>query len=287
MRLLFTLFTIFSFLSFNTYVNAQCTHTIELTDTYGDGWNGGTVSVSVNGVAVLNNITLATGFGPLNFNFTATTGQTIRVYRRAAGSWPTEMRIRVVSSTGAVIINAIQPVTGTATTGGTIGTASCAAGPSAPANDICTGAATLACGNTVTVNTSLATIDASGSGSCGTTITTPGVWYRIVGNGQQMTLSTIGLTTADTKLMVFSGSCTGLVCVGGNDDFTGLQSSVTWNSVNGTTYFVLAALYTGTGSFPMALSCVNPCPTPPNDLCANAPILNLGTNNNQTHVGTG
>lgn len=86
MRPLFILLTIFSFLSFNTSVNAQCTHTIILTDTYGDGWNGGTVSVSVGGVVVLNNITLASGAGPLNFNFTASTGQVIRVYRTAAGS---------------------------------------------------------------------------------------------------------------------------------------------------------------------------------------------------------
>ncbi len=387
MRLLFTLLTIFSFLSFNTSVNAQCTHTIILTDTWGDGWNGGTVSVSVGGIVVLNNITIASGAGPLNFNFTASTGQVIRVYRTAAGAYPGEMRIRVINSTGTVVINTVQPVTGTATSGGTTGTASCAAPPpctqnnvnlnisagtypgevswtlvnaggttvasggapynqnlclptgcytlnmndswgdgwngsnytftlsgstiatgtlangtsgtaqigigtscnvpTPPANDNCAGALVLSCGNTVTVNTANATNDAAGSALCGTTITTPGVWYRIVGNGQQMTISTIGLTTADTKLMVFSGSCAGLVCVGGNDDFTGLQSSVTWNSVNGTTYYVLAALFTGTGSFPMSLSCVTPCPVPSNDLCANAPILNLGTNNNQTHVGTG
>jgi hypothetical protein len=155
------------------------------------------------------------------------------------------------------------------------------------ANDNCSGASALTCGGTVTVNTSSATIDASGSGVCGTTITTPGVWYQIAGNGQQMTVSTVGLTASDTKLMVYSGSCAALACVGGSDDFSGYQSSVTWNSVSGTTYYVLAALYTGTGSFPMSLSCVAPCTPPSNDLCANAPILDLGANNNQTHLGTG
>ena len=164
---------------------------------------------------------------------------------------------------------------------------SCSPPPPAVANDNCSGASALTCGGTVTVNTSSATIDASGSGLCGTTITTPGVWYQIAGNGQQMTVSTVGLTASDTKLMVYSGSCAALACVGGSDDFSGLQSSVTWNSVSGTTYYVLAALYTGTGSFPMSLSCVAPCTPPSNDLCANAPILNLGANNNQTHLGTG
>lgn len=160
--------------------------------------------------------------------------------------------------------------------------------PPPPANDNCNGAIPMSCGTQVTVNTNNATTDPAGSNVCGTTITTPGVWYRITGNGQQMTVSTVGLTTSDTKLMVFSGSCAGLTCVGGIDDFGGtLQSSVTWNSINGTTYYVLAGLFSGTGTFPMSLTCVTPCPTPSNDLCANAPVLNLGTNNNQTHLGTG
>jgi hypothetical protein len=156
-----------------------------------------------------------------------------------------------------------------------------------PANDLCSGATSVTCGATVTVNTANANTDASGSGFCGTTITTPGVWYQIAGNGQQMTVSTVGLTASDTKLMVYSGSCAALACVGGSDDFSGTQSQVTWTSVSGTTYYVLAALYTGTGSFPMSLTCVTPCTPPSNDLCANAPILDLGANNNQTHLGTG
>jgi hypothetical protein len=34
-------------------------------------------------------------------------------------------------------------------------------------------------------------------------------------------------------------------------------------------------------------SCAPPCPVPSNNTCASAPILNLGVNNNQTHLGTG
>lgn len=36
-----------------------------------------------------------------------------------------------------------------------------------------------------------------------------------------------------------------------------------------------------------AANCAPPCPTPTNDLCANAPLLDLGSNNNQTYSGTG
>lgn len=156
-----------------------------------------------------------------------------------------------------------------------------------PSNDLCLGALPLSCGSTVIVNTSNANSDAIGSTACGTTITTPAVWYQIAGNGQQMTVSTVGLTSSDTKLIVFSGSCSGLTCVGGNDDFNSTQSTVTWNSVSGTTYYVLAALFTGTGSFSMSLNCVTPCPTPSNDVCSSAPILDLGADNSQTHLGTG
>jgi hypothetical protein len=39
--------------------NAQCTWTIDMTDSWGDGWNGNQIEVSINGVAT--NYTLATG----------------------------------------------------------------------------------------------------------------------------------------------------------------------------------------------------------------------------------
>lgn len=108
-------------------VNAQCTHTIQLTDTYGDGWNGGAVSVSVNGTVVLTNITLGSGFGPTSYNFTASSGQTIRVYTSIAGSWASERRIRVVNNVGADVIALVGVANGSATSGGRTGTASCAA----------------------------------------------------------------------------------------------------------------------------------------------------------------
>jgi hypothetical protein len=65
------------------------THQIALVDDYGDGWNGGTVSVSVNGNVVLSNLTLANGAGPVYHNFTAQSGDNIStVY--TAGSWAVE-----------------------------------------------------------------------------------------------------------------------------------------------------------------------------------------------------
>ncbi|MFM7386709.1 MAG: beta strand repeat-containing protein, partial [Bacteroidota bacterium] len=106
----------------------SCTHTIRLTDTYGDGWNGGAVSVSVNGMTVLNNIRFNSGYGPVNFNFSATSGQTIRVWRTFAGSWPGEMRVQIVNNVNTVLLNTVQPTTGTASTGGHTCVGSCSGG---------------------------------------------------------------------------------------------------------------------------------------------------------------
>lgn len=117
------------FVFFTSFVFSQsCTHQIYLTDTYGDGWNGGAVSVSVNGLTVLTNITLNSGLGPAIFNFTASSGQTIRVWRTLSGSWPSEMRVQIRNNTGTILLNTIQPTTGSATLGGYTCVGSCSGG---------------------------------------------------------------------------------------------------------------------------------------------------------------
>jgi hypothetical protein len=122
------LLSIFVFFTSFVTLSQSCTHTIRLTDTFGDGWNGGAVSVSVNGVVVLNNITFSSGAGPVNFNFTASSGQTIRVWRTLSGSWPSEMRVQVVNNVGTILLNTIQPTTGSASFGGNTCIASCSGG---------------------------------------------------------------------------------------------------------------------------------------------------------------
>lgn len=365
------------FVFFTSFVISQCTHIVKLTDTFGDGWNGGAVSVSVNGVVVLSNITLASGLGPLGYGFTATNGQTIRVYRTVAGTYPTEMRIQVVNNVGTVLIATVQPVTGTATTGGSTCVASCGvvtpgctntssygsavapstpttvtisscnfqseystvsgvvagqtyqfgyslggyitvhtgtyngpivaygnaplnwassytgtvfvhyntnsscgtasscgtstvscvtcAPPPAPANDLVCNATSISCGQTIAGTTVDATTSGYGElGTCGVIQSYPGVWYKVTGNGQIMTAS-LCATAWDSKISIFSGTCSSLTCVGGNDDngpsCAGTSASYSWNSVNGTTYWILVYGYSTNSAFSLSLNCVNP-PTP-------------------------
>jgi hypothetical protein len=122
------LLSIFVFFASFVTLSQSCTHQIYLTDTWGDGWNGGRVSVSVNGLTVLNNITLSSGYGPAIFNFTASSGQTIRVWRTLSGSWPSEMRVQIRNNTGTILLNTIQPTTGSASFGGNTCIASCSGG---------------------------------------------------------------------------------------------------------------------------------------------------------------
>lgn len=99
-------------LVFTSGAYTQCLHSIDLSDTYGDGWNGGTVTVSVNGTPVLTDITMATATaGPENFTFMASTGDVINVIRTNDGSYPSEMRIEVFNGIGGSIIALQQPPT--------------------------------------------------------------------------------------------------------------------------------------------------------------------------------
>ncbi len=146
----------------------------------------------------------------------------------------------------------------------------------AQVNDPCSGAIVIACGSTTTGTTASATIDAAPL--CGTplSITAPGVWYTFVGTGDAITASLCG-SAFDTKIIVYSGSCASLVCVGGNDDACGLSSETYFPSILGTNYYILVTGYgTATGSFTLNLTCAAPCvPVPANDLCSGAITLTV------------
>ncbi len=124
--------------------------------------------------------------------------------------------------------------------------------------DVCEGALPISCGETVQGTTTGANEDLAPE--CGTSISSAGVWYTFTGSGAQVTLTTCPDNTYDTKLNVYSGTCTALECVAGNDDIAGgvYCSSVTFLSTVGTTYHVLVQGYDGeTGDFELSLNCVS------------------------------
>jgi hypothetical protein len=158
-----------------------------------------------------------------------------------------------------------------------------------PANDACADAIDVTCGSTTSGTTTAATNE--NTAVCGisgvTTQNTPGVWYRYVGDGSEVTVTTCSpnVTTGDSRIAVFSGSCGALTCVGGNDDASlagcstnSLASTVTFNTVSGTNYYILVYAYTSLSlSFELSVECTSACsPATTNDDCDTALALTVG-----------
>jgi hypothetical protein len=127
------------------------------------------------------------------------------------------------------------------------------------ANDLCSGAIAVSCGSVVNGSTVTATTSGeSGLPACATaTVDAPGVWYKITGTGNAVTATTCGGTSNyDTRLHIYSGSCANPVSVDCNNDNCGLQSTVTWNAVAGTDYFILVdGSANAAGLFTLTISC--------------------------------
>lgn len=146
-----------------------------------------------------------------------------------------------------------------------------------PANDDCADAAAIGCGVTIIGSTEFANAD--GTDPCGVALTSPGVWYTLVGDGSQVTLSTCASTSGiDTKLHVYTSgfvaNCNALTCVAANDDACpGFLSSMTFTTTNGQIYYILVSEF-GTGQgldFQLDVTCqVCSNPLPANDGCAGA-----------------
>jgi hypothetical protein len=137
---------------------------------------------------------------------------------------------------------------------------------SPPVNDGCAGALPIACGQTIAGSTTDATPEAIVAG-CGNN-TSPSEWYTFTGSGQSITASLCG-SAYDSQISVLTGTCAGtLTCVAYNDDFCGLQSQVTFASVNGTQYYIrVSGIGTASGNYSLSLTCASPVA---NDGCAGA-----------------
>ncbi len=121
--------------------------------------------------------------------------------------------------------------------------------------DFCTSAIDLACGQSLSGNTSQALPD-TGLPFCGTSIDAPGVWYKFTGDGQNAILSTCSQYGYDTKLNAYQGSCASPVCVTGIDDFCQQGSQISFPTTNGTNYYVLVQGWNGQqGSYTLSRSC--------------------------------
>ncbi len=85
-------------------VNSQCIYEVCLTDDYGDGWNGNTIDVTVNG-SIYGNYgnTFTSGTGPVCFDINVNMGDAISVVFNATGSWTYECHFYLYDNLGNLV----------------------------------------------------------------------------------------------------------------------------------------------------------------------------------------
>ena len=96
-----------------TTINAQsCDHTFTMIDSYGDGWNGSTVDITVNGAAVVTGATaafVANGGGSTeDLLFSASSGDVIALANWTTGSWTTEVSWEIKDGDGVVVASGVH-----------------------------------------------------------------------------------------------------------------------------------------------------------------------------------
>jgi hypothetical protein len=118
----------------------------------------------------------------------------------------------------------------------------------APENDLCENAIPVDVPSTTMGTTAGAGIDYPAAPDCGTIITSPGVWYSVIGDGTTFTATTCSeYTEYDTKLSVYCKECGDLLCIDGNDDdydcMYDFRSTVTWCTQATAEYLILVHGY--------------------------------------------
>ena len=91
-------------------IYSQCTLNLRMYDDYGDSWNNNTLTVTVNGTAVLTNVTLGnfgptSGSGPEDLSFSANTGDIVRTIWNGGGSYGYEVGYEIINNDGSVLFS--------------------------------------------------------------------------------------------------------------------------------------------------------------------------------------
>ena len=80
----------------------SCSYTLNLLDSWGDGWNGNSIDVLVDGVVVLDDVTLASGSQGTE-TFAVTEGSDITTVWNGGGSWANEITYEILDTDGIVV----------------------------------------------------------------------------------------------------------------------------------------------------------------------------------------
>ncbi|MDC0204861.1 hypothetical protein OAJ65_03615, partial [Flavobacteriales bacterium] len=223
----------FLFVLSSKQADAQCTHTFNMYDSYGDGWNGASVNVLVNGSVVVSGATI--GWGSFaSAAFSANNGDAISLGNWVSGSWNSEISWDIKDGNGTVIASGVYGGLPNAT-------ANCGSSSPCSAGEI-----------SVTLNM----YDSYGDGWNGNTWTASSTTNSSISYGP-FTLSS-GSSGSTTFCM--SEDCYAIVC-----NYGSWQSEVSWQLVNNATGGIIASggapfsqsqIVVGSGS------CSSPPPSP-------------------------
>lgn len=198
----------------------SCSYTFNLTDSFGDGWNGATMQI-LNGATVVATIGTAftTGFTATQ-TVTLQSGTTYTLFWNAAGAYPEEVGVAVVNP-AAVTIYTMAPVFPNPNVNTTLTTiiADCSAAPPSGVT------------NGVGYNTFQTAVAA----------TTTFYVSELGTNGCYSTPTPVVITVSNPDPIVFTAGANPSICIGGS--FSTTASSVNTNY----TYTYALASYTGSG----------------------------------------
>ena len=79
----------------------ECIYSLNMLDSWGDGWNGNSIDVLVDGIVVLDNVTLLNGTQGTEI-FTVAEGSDITTVWNGGGSWATEVSYEILDTDGSV-----------------------------------------------------------------------------------------------------------------------------------------------------------------------------------------
>ncbi|WP_299229296.1 T9SS type A sorting domain-containing protein, partial [uncultured Psychroserpens sp.] len=270
-------------------------------DSFGDGWNGNSINVLVNGNPVIIGYTIDDGFTGALVDLPASSGDIISTEINTDGAFDSEVSYDITDGSANVVATGgipsfISDLTlcqepGVAVVQTTLvrtftaddgcgNTDECSVTYTWSQAPSCELAQPVACGDTVTGSTSGA--PTNDLPFCGTSLSTAsGVWYVLAGTGDVLDVSvdTFG-SEFDTKLGVFSGGCDALVCVGGDDDDSDtLQSRVTFQSEIGVDYYIYVTGFgENSGDYTLTVGCELACLADAGTLTADAGPVDLAGN---------
>lgn len=134
---------------------------------------------------------------------------------------------------------------------------------SAPANNQCSNASTLACATSNLAGTTVST--ASYAHGTGALVSNYGVWYKFTGDGYSTTITSVASGGFDQEMIIVSGTCGSFTLEDDQDvDVSDGTETSTFTTVNGTSYYVYIAYWSSggssgdTGPFTISRTCATP-----------------------------